>query len=61
MTLMPESDSSSVETMSPMRSCPVRAGWRSFLTICPISRATTGRKTIEKMESFHEIMNIATR
>ncbi len=61
MTLMPESDSSRLLTMSPMRSWLVRAGWRSRLTMLPMSSATRGRKTIEKIDSSHEIMNMATR
>ena len=58
---MPESDSSSVLTMSPMRFWLVLAGWRSFLTIRPMSSATTGRKRIEKRASSHEMRIIATR
>ena len=55
MTLMPESDSSSVETISPMRCWLVRAGWRSFFTMLPISRNST-----EKMASSHEMATIIT-
>ena len=60
MTLMPESDSSSVETISPMRFWLVRAGWRSRLTMLPIRRATSGRKSTEKMASSHEMAIIMT-
>ena len=39
----------------------ILAGWRSFLTIRPMSSATTGRKRIEKRASSHEMRIIATR
>ena len=60
MTLMPASDSSSVATISPMRCWLVRAGWRSFLTMLPISSATTGRNSTEKIASSHEMETIIT-
>ena len=60
MTLMPERDSSSVDTSSPMRCWLVRAGWRRRLTMLPMTRATTGRNSTEKRASSHDMATIIT-
>ncbi len=58
---MPDSDSSSTLTMSPMRCCPRCAGWRRRLTILPMTRPTIGRNSTEKSASCHDMLIMSTR